>query len=160
MISPDLVVMSIAIGIVVSLVFSEVYGLAAGGVVVPGYIALYLHRPYAVLLTLGVAAATFALVKVTSSFVILYGRRRTALAILLGFGLGAWLFRFGLEPQMLGIQTTDLTVIGYIIPGLMAIWFDRQGMVQTVASLCIAATLVRLVLLLMVGSAALGEAAW
>lgn len=151
----EIVVLSIAIGIVVSLLFTEVYGLAAGGVVVPGYVALYLHQPYAIILTLGVAVVTFALVRVMSTFIILYGRRRTSLTILLGFALGAWLFRFGLEPASLGIERADLTVIGYIIPGLLAIWFDRQGVIQTAASLAVAATLVRLLLLLLVGSAAI-----
>ena len=36
---------SIGLGLVVSLVFSEILGLAAGGLVVPGYIALYLDQP-------------------------------------------------------------------------------------------------------------------
>ena len=36
---------SIGIGLIVSLVFSEILGLAAGGLIVPGYIALYLDQP-------------------------------------------------------------------------------------------------------------------
>ncbi|HPF70070.1 MAG TPA: poly-gamma-glutamate biosynthesis protein PgsC/CapC, partial [Candidatus Krumholzibacteria bacterium] len=38
-----------------SLVFSEILGLAAGGLVVPGYIALYLDQPLRVLSTILVA---------------------------------------------------------------------------------------------------------
>ena len=41
----DILTASIGIGLVVSLMFSEMFGLAAGGMVVPGYIALYLNRP-------------------------------------------------------------------------------------------------------------------
>ncbi|MEM9193033.1 MAG: poly-gamma-glutamate biosynthesis protein PgsC [Myxococcota bacterium] len=147
----DLLVLSIAVGIVVSFLFSEVYGLAAGGVVVPGYIALYLTEPYALGLTLGCAAATFAITKVISSFVIVYGRRRTSLTILIGFALGASVGRVDALPSFLGEEQVDLHVIGYIIPGLIAIWFDRQGIAPTTASLAIAATVVRLVLLLAVG---------
>jgi poly-gamma-glutamate biosynthesis protein PgsC/CapC len=155
MTGPDVLIVSIAIGIVVSFIFSEVYGLAAGGVVVPGYLALYLHQPYALALTLGAALATYALVKVLSSFVIVYGRRRSSITILVGFALGAWLARFDLIPQSLGVQSADLTVIGYIIPGLIAIWFDRQGIAPTTAALTIASVLVRLVLLLLAGPAVL-----
>ena len=39
------VVLSIGLGLVTSLAFSEILGVAAGGMVVPGYIALYLDRP-------------------------------------------------------------------------------------------------------------------
>ncbi len=152
---PDVLVLSIAIGIVVSFVFSELYGLAAGGVVVPGYIALYLDQPYALALTLGVAITTFAITRVVSNFVIVYGRRRTAIAILVGFTLGAWISRFSELPDSLGFEGSDLTVIGYIIPGLIAIWFDRQGIAPTTASLTIAAVVVRLALLLVLGPAAL-----
>jgi len=148
---PELLVVSIAIGIVVSFVFSELYGIAAGGVVVPGYVALYLDRPFAIALTLAVSLAAFAVVKVAGTFLIVYGRRRTALMILVAFALGAWLSQ--LEPlhQLFSVEQAEVRVIGYIIPGLIAIWFDRQGIAPTLASLTIAAVIVRLVLLLAVG---------
>lgn len=152
---PDLLVMSIAIGIVVSFIFSEIYGLAAGGVVVPGYIALYMHRPAALALTLIVALATFAFVKVMSSFLIVYGRRRTSLTILVGFALGAWISHLEVIPDLPQFADAEMTVIGYIIPALIAIWFDRQRIAPTVASLAIAATVVRLMLLLIAGPLAL-----
>lgn len=155
---PDLIVVSIAIGIVVSFVFSEVYGIAAGGVVVPGYIALYLDRLYPLAVTMGIALASFALTKIASQVFIVYGRRRTALTILIGFALGAWVSRFERLPQLLELESADATVIGYIIPGLIAIWFDRQGVLETTASLTIAAVIVRLVLLLLLGPLALQTA--
>lgn len=148
---PELLVVSIAIGIVVSFVFSELYGIAAGGVVVPGYVALYVDRPFAIALTLGVALASFAVVKVASTFLIVYGRRRTALMILVAFALGAWLSQIESLHQLFGVEDTEVRVIGYIIPGLIAIWFDRQGIAPTLASLTIAAVIVRLALLLSVG---------
>ena len=44
--------LSVGIGLAVSLLFTEIFGLAAGGMIVPGYIALYLTRPVEVGLTL------------------------------------------------------------------------------------------------------------
>ena len=49
----ELLTLSIGVGLVIGLLFSELFGLAAGGVVVPGYLALYLTQPEAVLFTLG-----------------------------------------------------------------------------------------------------------
>jgi len=42
----------------------------------------------------------------------------------------------------------ELNVIGYIIPGLIAIWFDRQGVLKTLAGLIVSSVLVRLTLVL------------
>ena len=41
---------------------------------------------------------------------------------------------------------TELQVIGFIIPGLIAIWLDRQGIVETLAALVTASVVVRLIL--------------
>ena len=42
-------------------------------------------------------------------------------------------------------------VIGYIIPGLIAIWLDRQGVIETLAAMITASVVVRLILILVVG---------
>ena len=39
-------------------------------------------------------------------------------------------------------------MIGFIIPGLIALWFDRQGMMNTLGSLATSTVIVRLVLIL------------
>ncbi len=80
----ELLPLSVGIGLAVSLLFSEMFGLAAGGMIVPGYVALYLDRPLDVLLTLFAGFLTFAIVHGLSSFLIVYGRRRTVLMIIVG----------------------------------------------------------------------------
>ena len=42
-----------------------------------------------------------------------------------------------------------LCVIGFIIPGLIALWIDRQGLVETLAPLMTSAVVVRLALVLL-----------
>ena len=42
-------------------------------------------------------------------------------------------------------------VIGYVIPGLIAIWMDRQGVIETLAALITSSVVVRLVLMLVFG---------
>lgn len=147
----ELLPLSIGIGLVISLLFSEVFGITAGGMVVPGYIALHLANPMNVVLTLAVAFITFAIVHLLSSIIIVYGRRRTVLMILVGYLVGA-VFRSFAGGDVGAFTEVDFTVIGYIIPGLIAIWMDRQGTVETLSSLLTASVVVRLVLILIIGS--------
>mgnify|MGYP000064488398 CR=1 FL=1 len=145
----DLIITSIGLGLVVSLAFSEVLGIAADGMVVPGYFALYLDQPMMILTTLLIAYATYAIVHAMSSFMIIYGRRRTVLMIITAFLLGALLRHFGQVP--IANSGLDIKVVGYIIPGLIAIWIDRQGLVETLSALTIASVVVRLGLIIING---------
>lgn len=145
----ELLPLSVGIGLAVSLLFSEMFGLAAGGMIVPGYIALYLDRPLDVLLTVLAGFITFAIVHALSSFAIVYGRRRTVLMIIVGYLVGV-LVRW--STGFIGHTGVDLNVIGFIIPGLIALWLERQGVIETLAALFTASVVVRLVLVLVVGA--------
>jgi gamma-polyglutamate biosynthesis protein CapC len=146
---PDVVVTAIAIGLVISLIFSETMGLAAGGMVVPGYIALSLRDPLSVVMTLALGLAAFLIVRLLSNFMILFGRRRTVVTILVGFLLG-WFFRSFMVFDVFG-ETVVLSAIGFIIPGLVGMWIDRQGATETMATLLTSGVLVRLILILIYG---------
>lgn len=150
----ELLALSVGIGLAVSFLFTELFGIAAGGMIVPGYLALRLTRPLDIGVTLAAGFATFALVHALSTFAIIYGRRRTVLMILVGY-LVAMLLRWWVGTatyaDVLG-EGMELQVIGLVIPGLIAIWLDRQGMIETVAALVTASVVVRLVLVLSVGS--------
>ncbi len=147
--------LSIGLGLVISLIFSELFGLAAGGLVVPGYIALFLNRDgvIPVILTLVAGIATFAIVRALATILIIFGKRRTVLMILVGYLLGAlvrttadaWFMNTGAS------HAAEHAVIGYIIPGLIAIWLDRQGVIETLSTLITASVVVRLLLLLFAG---------
>lgn len=156
-----LLTMAIGVGLVVSLLLSELFGLAAGGVVVPGYLALSLGRPLSVVVTIGVALFSFLLVRGISAYVIVYGRRRSSLMILVGYLFGV-IAELAVRPRLGALFEADAStalpglagdfqVVGYVIPGLIAIWLDRQGVVQTVAVMFTAAAIVRLVLLAVTG---------
>ena len=143
-------ILYIGIGLVVSLLYVEIFGVAPGGIIVPGYLALGVDDPATLSLTLGVSLLTFFVVRVLATVTILYGRRRTALMILIAFLIGS-LVRAGL-----GVGTPvgpfEIDVIGYIVPGLIAIWIDRQGLVVTVSSALTASILTRLTGLLLLGA--------
>jgi poly-gamma-glutamate biosynthesis protein PgsC/CapC len=164
----NLLAMSIGIGLLFTLLLTEAFGLAAGGLVVPGYVALKLMQPFSVALTLLAAFLTFVAVRTLASFVVIYGRRKTALMILIGYLLGSFfdlvvastlIMSSGAALAQAQAQSgqpgayVDLAVIGYIIPGLIAIWFERQGVFRTLVGLFLAAVLVRLTLIVVVPDA-------
>ncbi|MCC6217322.1 MAG: poly-gamma-glutamate biosynthesis protein PgsC [Polyangiaceae bacterium] len=145
----ELLPLSIGIGLVVSLVFTELFGVAAGGMIVPGYLALGLGKPLDALATVAAGLVTFAIVHTLSSFTIVYGRRRTVLMILVGYLVATGVRALGAGTA--AGAALDLAVIGYIVPGLIAIWLDRQGILETIAALATASAVVRLVLVVLVG---------
>jgi poly-gamma-glutamate biosynthesis protein PgsC/CapC len=139
--------LAIALGIAVSLLVSEVVGVSAAGLVVPGYLALHLDQPARLAATFAVALATWALVRFgLSRLVVLYGRRRLAVAVLAGFLLNVLAERLLLA---LPAQPVDARVIGYIVPGLIASEAVSQGVVPTFAVTILVAVVVRLLLALL-----------
>ncbi|UCH28847.1 MAG: poly-gamma-glutamate biosynthesis protein PgsC [Myxococcales bacterium] len=148
----ELLTVSIGLGLAASLLYGELFGLAAGGMVVPGYMALYANKPVDVGLTLLAALMTFGILKGLSQIAIVYGRRRTALTILIGYLVGL-VFRMWLDSQV--TPFTEGAIIGFIIPGLIAIWYQRQGVLETTLSLFTAAIIVRMVLVVMLGDVAI-----
>lgn len=140
---------AVGMGVIISLMFSELLGASAGGIVVPGYIALYLDRPLQILGTLVISLLTWAIIRIIGNFTLLFGKRRMVLSILIGFILG-WLSRI-LVVQDITIHQLQMQSIGYIIPGLIANWFERQGFWKTVSTMGVAAILVRLVLMVVFG---------
>lgn len=143
---------AIGIGLIVSLILTEVFGLAAGGMIVPGYFALCMHQPLELGLTLLAALVTFGVVRLVSTYAIVYGRRRIVLAILIGFLIGTMIRAIPslAEGTLFGAAAvlSHIAVIGFIIPGLIALWIDRQGVVETMGTLATASVIVRLVLIL------------
>jgi poly-gamma-glutamate biosynthesis protein PgsC/CapC len=137
---------AVGIGVIVSLVFTEILGASAGGIVVPGYIAMNLDQPMHILGTLVVSLATWGVIQLISMFTLLYGKRRMTVCILVGFILG-WLTRQIVFHDM-SVYDFQLQSIGYIVPGLIANWMERQGIVRTVSTMMLAAVIVRFVLIL------------
>lgn len=142
---------AVGLGVIISLIFTELLGASAGGIVVPGYIALYLDKPYQILGTLLVSLATWGIIRIIGSFTLLFGKRRMVLSILIGFILG-WASRRliihlpGMSQDMT-IYQLQMQSIGYIVPGLIANWFERQGFWKTISTMTIAAVLVKLILM-------------
>lgn len=143
-----MILTAFGIGIALGFLFFEITGLTAGGIIVPGYIALYLNQPLRIIITLMISMLTFGLVNLASQFLVLFGRRRFLVMILVGF-----LLRTTFDSLRLYLPETglDLQAIGYIIPGLIANEFYRQGVWKTVMALIIVSILVYFLLLVWFG---------
>ena len=139
----------IGIGMVLSLFLTETLGVTAGGIIVPGYIAMNLDDPYRVLTTFSISIITFLIIKLLSQFILLYGKRRLVMALLLGFFLG---YFTRIENNILSnITQMDFMVIGNIIPGLIANLMDRQGVIRTISVVLLTAVMVKLMVMLLFG---------
>ena len=142
----DLLSVSIGIGLGVSLLLSEFLGIAGGGLVVPGYLALHLTEP----LTIGHNAR----------------RRPRRFRARAGARLGHHRLRQAQDrahdtgrlpdghacplfhPGPCGAPSLgEHAVVGFIIPGLIAVWLDRRGVIESLCSLITASVVVRLILI-------------
>lgn len=140
-----MLVTSFAIGIVLGFIFFELSGLTAGGIIVPGYLALFVNEPSRILVTVAISLIVFGLVNLIARYAVVFGRRRFFLMILLGFILRGAFDSLSIYLPESGIE---LQAIGYIIPGLIANEFYRQGALKTLLVMTTVVTLVFLILTL------------
>ena len=131
------VYLAIGIGMLISLLFSESIGVMGGGVIVPGYFALHLQDLSSVFITFFIATITFLLISILSKYLLIYGRRRVILSLLIAFLIGLFFREF-----------IYLEYIGFIIPGLIASWMDKQGILRTVSVILIESSIAHFILML------------
>lgn len=135
----------VVLGVIAGIIFYELTGISPGGIIVPGYIALFIDDPKRILFTLFVSVTTFLAVKLLSNYMILYGKRKFAVFIIMSFMIR---FLLGSLGDGLQLAVSASLVIGYLVPGIIAQEIDRQGMAKTISSMLIVALSVRLVVIL------------
>ena len=160
---------AIGLGMVISLILTEAVGITAGGLIVPGYIALSLHNPYAVAFTFCISLMTLFILNFLSKFIIIYGKRRLVFCLLLSFTLGSFirdipLYFMTYKPDdfyyYLGIglynfnnylasYSGEMIYIGWLIPGLISSWMDRQGVLSTISTILIVSSVINLILMVL-----------
>ena len=134
----------IIFGVLASIVFHELTQISPGGIIVPGYIALLLDEPVRVAVTIGLSLLTRGAVRLLSEHVILFGRRRFAVFIIISFLLR---YTTGVITAEAHLPVTAAMVIGYLVPGILAHEIDRQGAVKTLSSMLLVAVALKLVFL-------------
>ena len=131
------VYIAIGLGMVLSLLLSESLGVVAGGIIVPGYFALHLQDLNSVFITFFISILTYGFISFLSKYLLIYGRRRVILSLLVAFLIGLYFREF-----------IYLEYIGFIIPGLIASWMDKQGVVRTISVIIIESSMVHFILML------------
>jgi len=120
------------VGLLISLAVIGLTGVYPGGIIVPSYLVLFITEPERIVGTLAAALLTYFVFLIVSRQLILFGRRRFVFLLLVG-GVWAVLWRT-LFPALFSISL-EFTVIGWVIPGLIAHHFDRQGVLVTLGSM-------------------------
>ena len=138
---------TLLIGLVIAVLYVEILDIYPGGIIVPAYMALYYDQPLRILATILVAFLSLYSYKFLSRFLILFGKRRFVMLVLLGaVWAQVW---FLLLPHFFS-DPIGLKAIGWLIPGLLANNLEKQKIVPTLASMLIVSTityfLVRLLL--------------
>lgn len=122
----------ILLGILFSFLFYELTDLTPGGIVVPGLLALYVTHPSRIAYTLVVAVLTYLVMTLLGRYLLLFGKRRFAVTVLVSFVVHALLnllFRAAF-PSMAG---TAFTLVSFTVAGIMAANMQKQGPLRTVA---------------------------
>ena len=127
------------IGLLVSLAIIGLTGVFPGGIIVPSYLVLFLSEPQRLVGTLVAAVLTLLVYVLVSRRLILFGRRRFVFLILVG---GLWSIAWRTLLPTLFPLSVEFTVIGWVIPGLVANHFERQGVLVTLGSLLTATVVI------------------
>ena len=123
---------SLFVGVVLSLIFAEKFGINPAGLVVPGYLALIFDQPIMLLSVLIISCLTYFIVSNgISKWVILYGRRKFAAMILTGMVIK---FIFDLLYPLTPFEMVEVSGIGVVIPGIIANTIQKQGVVITLST--------------------------
>lgn len=120
------------IGLIISSFFVEIMGIYPGGIIVPVYMALYLDQPLRIIGTVAVALISIAVYRIFSKYFILFGRRRFVFLLVLSGMITLVWYKFtpGIFPG-----SEELRTVGWIVPGLLANVFERQGILWTLVSM-------------------------
>ncbi|MCR5370570.1 MAG: poly-gamma-glutamate biosynthesis protein PgsC [Clostridium sp.] len=130
---------TLILGLLLALVYTELTGLSPGGIIVPAYFALYFDSPLRMAGTLLLAFLCLGIVRFLSSHMILYGRRKYTVYLLVGILLKALAAAAGFG---------TVISIGTLIPGILGREMERQKVVPTLLSLGITVLAARLILAL------------
>ena len=137
---------AVGLGLILNFLAFEMLGISLGGFVVPGFIALEMQHPLSLIVTIIASILTYLFIRMISNFAIIFGLRHLVIAMLVGFLFNEIIV---LLPPIFSVYSVE--GIGYILPGVIAHWMDRQGVVRTLSAMLIASSLIYLFLIVLTG---------
>jgi poly-gamma-glutamate biosynthesis protein PgsC/CapC len=139
-------VLTMTVGIALTVALLELTGLVAGGIIVPAYVSTILGSPVSLVVMLAMALCVLLLIRGLEQVMPLFGTRRYGISVLLGGVLNAAVQS---APLLDASVAVEWSAFGYLVPGLIAYHFDRQGVLRTTLMIAVAAPLVRVCVLLL-----------
>jgi poly-gamma-glutamate biosynthesis protein PgsC/CapC len=136
---------AMGLSLVAAILAFEIAGLSPGGLIVPGYLALLARHPAALA---AIAVASLIVLLATKGIarqIILFGRRRFVLMVLLGV---VCLRGIELAFRLLPAGPVEVLGLGYLVPGLIANDMEKQGILPTLLMTVLVTAAIRLVLVL------------
>jgi poly-gamma-glutamate biosynthesis protein PgsC/CapC len=135
--------LALIVGVIVSSLLYERFQVTAGGAIVPAYLALTLPDPLRAAMTVLIACATYYIVNVLlAKRMILYGRRKFEVEVLVGLALIGVLSLVG---ALWGDRHPDvyaLSGVGMVLPGVLAHDMFRQRPRRTLLTLAATSAIV------------------
>ena len=128
--------MAIIIGMAISLLMAEYFGINPGGMIVPGYLALVCDDIGQMLIIFAVSMVVYLIVNhVLPRFIILFGRRKFVATLIIGV-----IIKLILELlfPVLPFGTLEFRGIGVITPSLIANCCAKQGFRYTIPAVLVA----------------------
>lgn len=134
----------IVIGIITSLIFNEATDLSPGGLITPGYLALFWDQPEKILSTFLIAVIVCFIVKAGKRILPIFGKRQFALSVTI-----AVLIKSLISGMYFDFQSFSITIssVGIIVPGLLANDMINQSIRKTTVATGIVTILLIVVLL-------------
>lgn len=135
----------LVLGILVSIIFYEITHISPGGIIVPGLLTMYINQPQRIVYTIIVAIITYFIVKLISRYVIVFGKRRFVLMIIISIVINIIL---ELIISGISLNLISISIIGYTIGGIIANDISKQGLKRTIPSLVIVMCIIELIVLI------------
>lgn len=144
---------TIGISLVINYIFRENLGIISGGFVCPAYLAIFAHNPAKITSTLLVAFLTWLTIRLVRKGMFLIERRKLMICLIIGFAYNYLLIKsLGYAAQTHKyIVAYEFSVIGNIVPGIIAYWMDEQGAVRTFSVMLMNAFITSLIVMLIFG---------
>ena len=130
------------IGVLVSIIFYELTDISPGGIIVPGLLVMYFDSIERIVYTVIIAFITYLIVKLLSKYILVFGKRRFVLMIIVSIILNIII---ELIMGALSVNMLSITIVGYTIAGLIANDFYKQGVKKTLPALTICVCLLGLI---------------
>ncbi|TGK37522.1 poly-gamma-glutamate biosynthesis protein PgsC [Leptospira gomenensis] len=145
----EILTLSIGLGILIGFVFEEKTGIHAGGWIVPGYFALELSDPWFLLIVTLSSFSTYGIYKIAEPHFLSFGNRKIAFVLIVSI-LISYLLSEVLNQHNAG-KRVGTSGFGHLVPGLIALSMEKQGILRTVSGVTVCVCILRMVLILLLG---------